>query len=96
MCQVFDAPQAALDSIQAAVITGGNNAKSSITSTLTSFNGATSMLQDKVLSKLDMVQVRGASGGALSGKSSQRLLGAARASHVMSSMQTLGNKVSLD
>ncbi|GBF87337.1 hypothetical protein Rsub_00048 [Raphidocelis subcapitata] len=54
---VFDAPQAALDGIQASVMTQGDAVKAQVASTLSSFSGATSTLESQLLGNLDNVQV---------------------------------------
>lgn len=54
--QVFDGPRAALDAIEAAVVTGGNSAKGQVTSTIASFSGATGQLQTLVVDNIARVE----------------------------------------
>jgi len=70
----FDAPQAALDAIEAAVITQGDQVKAQVASTLASFSGATGSLQTSVIDRMDSVQVGGIRLGELGWVGLRRLL----------------------
>jgi hypothetical protein len=47
-----------LDGIEASVVTQGDAVKDQVDATLSTFSGATSMLQTQLLGNLDNVQVR--------------------------------------
>jgi hypothetical protein len=55
--QTFDAPQAALDALEAAAVTQGDAVKGQVASALASFSGATGQLQGTVIGGLEGVQV---------------------------------------
>ncbi|KAI8465065.1 MAG: hypothetical protein J3K34DRAFT_525687 [Monoraphidium minutum] len=53
---VFDAPVAALDAIEGAVVAGGDAVKGQVTSALATFSGAVGTLESQVLGQLDSIQ----------------------------------------